>query len=106
MTSLESFCAGVSLLLYAVIFQPVHTALSGVLSGKAALYKCIVFTSSSSSSSLSVLLGKVSESSTILIAGRTIQGVGGGGIEALCEMVLTHMTTLKGRDHYILVFLA
>ena len=33
----------------------------------------------------------------ILIIGRAIQGVGGGGLEALSEIVLTDMTTLKER---------
>ena len=33
----------------------------------------------------------------ILIFGRTIQGIGGGGLEALSEIILTDMTTLKER---------
>ncbi|KAL8767360.1 MAG: hypothetical protein Q9209_006123 [Squamulea sp. 1 TL-2023] len=36
-----------------------------------------------------------------LIAGRTTQGVGGGGREALCEIILTDITTLKERPLYI-----
>ena len=34
---------------------------------------------------------------TILIFGRAIQGIGGGGLEALSEIILTDMTTLKER---------
>lgn len=37
----------------------------------------------------------------ILILGRTIQGVGGGGLEALCQIILTDMTTLKERPLWI-----
>lgn len=37
----------------------------------------------------------------ILILGRTIQGMGGGGIEALCEIILTDMTTLRERALWI-----
>lgn len=37
----------------------------------------------------------------ILIAGRTVQGIGGGGLEALCEIILTDMTTLKERPFYL-----
>ena len=36
-----------------------------------------------------------------LITGRTIQGIGGGGMEALCEIILTDITTLKERPLYI-----
>ncbi|KAL9108703.1 MAG: hypothetical protein Q9227_006499 [Pyrenula ochraceoflavens] len=41
------------------------------------------------------------KNAALLIAGRTIQGVGGGGMEALCEVVLTDITTLKERPFYI-----
>ena len=37
----------------------------------------------------------------ILILGRTIQGIGGGGLEALCQIILTDMTTLKERPLWI-----
>ena len=43
MTSLQSFWAGISFLLSAVVFQPVHTALSDILGRKLALYECIGF---------------------------------------------------------------
>jgi MFS family permease len=31
----------------------------------------------------------------VLIVGRTVQGIGGGGLETLCEIILTDVTTLK-----------
>ena len=37
----------------------------------------------------------------VLILGRAIQGVGGGGLEALSEIILTDMTTLKERPLWI-----
>ena len=37
----------------------------------------------------------------VLILGRTVQGIGGGGLEALCEIILTDMTTLKERALWI-----
>lgn len=37
----------------------------------------------------------------VLILGRTIQGIGGGGLEALCEIILTDITTLKERALWI-----
>lgn len=47
-----------------------------------------------------VTVGAAKNSAT-LIAGRTIQGVGGGGMEALSEIILTDLTTLKERPLYI-----
>lgn len=38
---------------------------------------------------------------TVLIIGRTIQGIGGGGLEALVEIILTDMTTLKERPLWV-----
>ena len=42
----------------------------------------------------------------VLIAGRTIQGIGGGGLEVLSEIILTDMTTLKERPLYLGFMLA
>ena len=36
-----------------------------------------------------------------MIAGRTIQGVGGGGLDCLSDIILTDMTTLKERPKYL-----
>ena len=38
---------------------------------------------------------------TVLIIGRTFQGIGGGGLEALVEIILTDMTTLKERPLWV-----
>ena len=95
MTSLESYWAGIAFLLSSVLFQPVHTALSDIIGRKIILYVCIVF----------FLIGSVVVGSAqypaALLAGRTIQGIGGGGMEALCEVILTDLTTLKERSKYI-----
>lgn len=95
MTSIESFWAAISFLLAAVVFQPIHTAFSDILGRNIALYECIFFFLIGS-----VLLGWA-QNAGMLIAGRAIQGVGGGGLEALCEVVLTDITTLKERPRYI-----
>ena len=38
---------------------------------------------------------------TTVIAGRTIQGIGGGGLDVLSDIILTDMTTLKERPKYL-----
>lgn len=95
MTSLEAFWAGISFLLSSVIFQPVHTAMSDIFGRKAILYLCIGFFCTGA-----IVVG-AAKNAGMLIAGRTIQGVGGGGIEALSEVILTDITTLKQRPFYI-----
>jgi hypothetical protein len=42
-----------------------------------------------------------SKNAASLIAGRTIQGVGAGGIDALTEIILTDITTLQERPKYL-----
>ena len=48
----------------------------------------------------SIIIG-AAPNMTVLIAGRTIQGIGGGGLEVLSEIILTDMTTLKERPLYL-----
>jgi MFS family permease len=43
----------------------------------------------------------LSRNATSFIVGRTTQGVGGGGIEALSEIILTDITTLRERPKYL-----
>ncbi|KAI9695785.1 MAG: hypothetical protein M1836_006051 [Candelina mexicana] len=94
-TSLESFWAGISFLLASVVFQPVCTSCSDIFGRKPVLYVCIGFFG------LGSILFGIAQNMGVLILGRTIQGVGGGGLEALCEIILTDMTTLKERALWI-----
>ncbi|EAS35857.3 uncharacterized protein CIMG_01211 [Coccidioides immitis RS] len=94
-TTLESFCAGVSFLLTSILFQPVHTALSDIFGRKQILYCCIVLFGVGS-----LIIGFSRDMKT-LIAGRAVQGVGGGGLEALSEIILTDITTLAERPLYL-----
>ena len=90
-SSLESFWAGISFLLTSVLFQPLITSCSDIFGRKPILYICIgVF-------GLGAIVFGTARSMKILIIGRAIQGIGGGGLEALSEIILTDMTTLKER---------
>jgi len=59
------------------------------------LYLCIFFFGAGS-----ILMGAAPNMTTV-IAGRTIQGVGGGGLDVLSDIILTDMTTLKERPFYL-----
>ncbi|QDS72614.1 hypothetical protein FKW77_001725 [Venturia effusa] len=95
LTSMESFWAAICFLLACVLFQPVHTALSEVFGRKRLLYVSMAFFSVGS------LVVGFSRNAAALIAGRTIQGIGAGGIDALTEVILTDITTLQERPKYL-----
>lgn len=78
-----------------MLFQPVHTALSDIFGRKQILYVCIVLFGIGS-----LIIG-FSKNMAALIAGRAVQGIGGGGLEALAEIILTDITTLAERPFYL-----
>ncbi|KAI4233778.1 MAG: hypothetical protein LQ349_004211 [Xanthoria aureola] len=94
-TTLQSFWAGISFLLTSVLFQPIHTILSDIIGRKPVLYVCILFFG------LGAIVFGAAKNMTVLIVGRALQGIGGGGLEALVEIILTDMTTLKERPLWL-----
>ncbi|EEA22325.1 hypothetical protein TMatcc_008236 [Talaromyces marneffei ATCC 18224] len=94
-TSLSAFWAGISFVLAVVIVQPIYTSVSDVLGRKVALYTgFILFTIGS-------IIFAVAHSMSILILGRVIQGLGGGGLDVLNEIIIADITTLKERPLYL-----
>ena len=90
-SSLESFWAGIAFLLTSVLFQPLSTSCSDIFGRKPVLYICIgIF-------GLGAIVFGTARSMKVLIISRAIQGIGGGGLETLSEIILTDMTTLKER---------
>ena len=94
-SSLEAFWMSISFLLAAVAFQPAHTAMSDIFGRKPVLYFCCLFFV------IGIVVFGTARTPTTLIVGRTIQGFGGGGLEALSEVILTDITTLKERPLYL-----
>ncbi|KAI1126025.1 major facilitator superfamily domain-containing protein [Nemania abortiva] len=94
-TSLESFWASILYLLAVVITQPLYAALSDIFGRKAPLYVAYVFfLAGSLAFALAPNMGSV-------IAGRLLQGLGGGGLDVLSEIIITDMTTLQERPLYL-----
>ena len=94
-TTLQAFWSGISFLLTSVALLPAHIAFSDVFGRKLTLYACLAFFA------LGSLIVGLAHSGNLLVVGRSIQGVGGGGLEALCEIIMTDMTTLKERPIYL-----
>lgn len=84
-----------SYLLAVVSFQPVHTSFSNIFGRKPALHFCC------SLFCVGLVIFGTGSSPQVLILGRTIQGAGGGGLEALSEVILTDITTLEERPRYL-----
>ena len=90
-SALEAFWSGTSFLLASTVLQPSVAALSNIFGRKYMIYLMVVFFAAGS------LIGALAGNFTVLIAGRTIQGVGGGGIIALTEVVVTDLVPLQFR---------
>ncbi|KAF3061960.1 putative transporter C3H1.06c [Daldinia childiae] len=94
-STLESFWAGIAYYLGLVVSQPLFASISDVFGRKPPLYVAfLLFTAGSLSFSLAPNMAAV-------IAGRVVQGLGGGGLDVLGEIIVSDMTTLKERPLYV-----
>ncbi len=98
--ALEAFWSGTSFLLASTVLQPTVAALSAIFGRKNMIYLMIVFFAAGS------LVAALGNNFTVLIAGRTIQGVGGGGLIALTEVVITDLVPLAFRPTWLSVMSA
>ncbi|OHE93719.1 major facilitator superfamily transporter [Colletotrichum orchidophilum] len=93
-TALEAFWSGTSFLLASTVLQPTVAGLSGIFGRKYLVYvSALLFAVGS-------IVGAVANNFHIVIAGRTIQGIGGGGILALTEVIITDLVPLSVRGQW------
>ncbi|KAJ5675685.1 hypothetical protein N7462_008582 [Penicillium macrosclerotiorum] len=93
--SLESFWASLSYTLCGLIMQPVWASVSDAFGRKVPLYISMAFFF------LGSIIFAVARNMNNVIAGRVLQGFGGGGIDVLASVILADMTTLQERSKYI-----
>ncbi|KAB5578466.1 major facilitator superfamily transporter [Coniochaeta sp. 2T2.1] len=93
-TALEAFWSGTSFLLSATVLQPSIASLSNIFGRKYMVYWSILLFGAGS------LIGGLAGNFTVLLVGRTIQGVGGGGITVLTEVIVTDLTPLQFRGQW------
>ncbi|ROW07725.1 hypothetical protein VMCG_03614 [Cytospora schulzeri] len=94
-TTLQAFWASLVFTLAVVVVQPIYTSVSNVMGRKVVLYTAFVLFAVGS------IVFAVSPSMGVLIFGRAIQGLGGGGLDVLSEVVTADITTLKERAFWI-----
>ncbi|KAF4624384.1 hypothetical protein G7Y89_g13784 [Cudoniella acicularis] len=90
-TAIEAFWAGTSFLLTSAVFQPVIAGLSHVFGRKQLLLVTALFFAVGS------ILAAVATNFTMMLIGRSIQGIGGGGILTLGEILVTDLVPLAAR---------
>ncbi|KAH7070919.1 major facilitator superfamily domain-containing protein [Paraphoma chrysanthemicola] len=93
-TSVEAFWAGTSYLLTSAIFQPVIASISQVFGRQQLLLVSLVFFTGGT------ILCSVSQDFTLMLTGRCIQGVGGGGIITLTQVIYCDIVPLRQRPKY------
>ncbi|EED12296.1 MFS transporter, putative [Talaromyces stipitatus ATCC 10500] len=94
-SSLESFWASLAYTLCGLVMQPVWASISNVFGRKPPLYASmgLFFIGS--------IVFATAQHMNFIIVGRVLQGLGGGGIDVLAEVILADMTTLEERSTYI-----
>lgn len=97
-TTLEAFWASLCFLLAVVAVMPITTSLSDVLGRKVPLYASFVIFIVGS------IVFAVAQNMGVLILGRVLQGLGGGGLDVLGEVILADLTSLKERGLYLGLF--
>ncbi|KAK1821100.1 hypothetical protein LTR12_004492 [Friedmanniomyces endolithicus] len=94
-SAIEGFWSGTSFLLTSTVFQPVFGSFSDIFGRKPLIYISLVCFG------LGAVLAAVTHGSmTLMLVGRSIQGIGGGGVLVLTEIVVTDLVPLRFRGNY------
>jgi MFS family permease len=97
-SAIEAFWSGTSFLLTSTVFQPVLGSFSHIFGRKPLIYFSLaLFTAGA-------IIAALANNFTVILVGRSIQGIGGGGIIALTEIVITDMVPLRERGKYFSLF--
>ena len=97
-TTFEAFWASLSFMLAVVVTQPMYTSASDILGRKPLLYSAFILFFVGS------IVFAVGNSMTVVIVGRLIQGLGGGGLDVLNEVIICDLTTLQERPFWLSLF--
>lgn len=94
-SALEAFWSGTSFLLTSTVFQPVIGSFSHIFGRKPLIYVSLAFFLAGS------IVAAVANNFTVILVGRSIQGVGGGGIIVMTEVVITDLVPLRQRGNWM-----
>ncbi|EEA23397.1 hypothetical protein TMatcc_002261 [Talaromyces marneffei ATCC 18224] len=94
-TAIEAFWSGTSYLLTSTVLQPLFASLSNIFGRRPIMVISIVLFF------VGCLVSGLANNFTTMLVGRSIQGVGGGGILALTEIIVTDIVPLRLRGQYL-----
>ncbi|KAB5511479.1 major facilitator superfamily domain-containing protein [Coniochaeta sp. 2T2.1] len=100
-TATQAFWAGTSYLLTSAVFQPFIAALSDLFGRREMLLLSLAFFTLGT-----LLCAPIAWNFEILLAGRALQGVGGGGIVTLGQVIFADIIPLRQRPKYFGIVLA
>ena len=93
-TAIEAFWAGTSFLLTSTVFQPTFASFSHIFGRKPVLLVALTFFTAGA------IISALAQGFNLLLVGRSVQGVGGGGIVALTYVIATDLVTLRERGKW------
>lgn len=96
-TAIEAFWGGTSFLLTSTVFQPVVGSLSGIFGRKGLIFVSLGFFLVGA---IVAATAKANDGMALILVGRSIQGIGGGGIIVLTEILTTDLVPLRFRGNY------
>lgn len=99
-SAIEAFWSGTSFLLTSTVIQPVIGSFSHIFGRKPLIYVSLAFFLAGA------IVAAVAKSFTVVLVGRSVQGIGGGGIICLTEIVVTDMVPLRERGKWLSMFSA
>jgi MFS family permease len=93
-TAIEAFWSGTSYLLTSTVIQPVIGSFSHIFGRKPLVLVSIAFFA------VGIIIASVANNFTVILVGRSIQGIGGGGVVVMTQVVVTDMVPLRVRGKY------
>ncbi len=93
-TAIEAFWAGTSFLLTSTVFQPSFASFSHIFGRKPMVYVGLTFFM------VGAIVAGLSNNFGQLLVGRSLQGIGGGGLIALTEIIVTDLVPLRLRGQW------
>ncbi|KAJ5971406.1 uncharacterized protein N7479_001324, partial [Penicillium vulpinum] len=93
-TAIEAFWSGTSFLLCSTVFQPSFASFSNIFGRRPMIMISLIFFC------VGAIISAIANNFTYMLIGRSIQGVGGGGIISLSEVIITDLVPLRWRGQY------
>ncbi|TVY20686.1 Efflux pump FUS6 [Lachnellula arida] len=96
-TAIQAFWCGTSFLLTSTVFQPSWASFSHIIGRKSVLLTALLLFT------IGTIIASAAKSISVLLVGRCVQGIGGGGLVGLTYVVVSDMVTLRERGKWFSV---